>query len=60
MAVSQCTCDSPLCKESWICKMLGEYRIAWRVVNDLGGYEHIKTRQDVLDYLESECEILVK
>lgn len=57
-----CTCDSPLCERSWICKQLAEYRIAYRILEKLASVKEfgIETVKDALDHLEFECEILCK
>jgi hypothetical protein len=58
-----CTCDSAYCTRSLWCKTLGEYRITWAVLirlQELEDHEPIRTVQDALFYIETECEILVK
>jgi hypothetical protein len=57
-----CFCDVAGCKVSWICRQLGELRIAHRVVSALKNDEKLqcRTTQELLDQIEFECEVLCK
>ncbi len=57
-----CYCDSPVCETSWVCKTLGELRIAHRVLSQLRLDEclQVRTADEALSAIEAECEILVK
>ena len=56
-----CTCDEPACA-SWPCKELRELRIAHAVITRLIEDEAriVETLKDLLDEIESDCEILCK
>jgi hypothetical protein len=56
-----CVCDRPTCSR-WPCKLLREYRSAWALITSIYLTKEfgIETIKDLLDHIESECEILVK
>lgn len=57
---AMCVCDEPTC-DAQPCKDLRELRIAYAVVKRLrADSPHLETVQDVLDEIETECEILCK
>lgn len=56
-----CMCDKPTCSR-FPCKLLREYRIAHRIISEIRSEKiySIKSIKDLLDFIECECEILVK
>jgi hypothetical protein len=61
-----CYCDSPLCADL-VCRQLGEYRIAHRVITEIRqmfanhpGYEGEMSVDELLGEIEITCDVLVK
>lgn len=61
MSVECCVCDEPTCAK-FPCEQLREFRIAHRVISDVVKVREfgVETIRDLLDFIESECEILSK
>lgn len=61
-AEQQCHCDLATCSRSVICRLLGEYRITYRVIESIANEPEygITTIEALLAHIACECEILVK
>lgn len=59
---TMCMCDRPTCSR-FPCKLLREYRITHKLISEIVESNTLVERdsiQELLDHIESECEILVK